>query len=245
MDFVVSAVAVGEILARAEQTGVGRAAWEAIHATRQVTTTNTNLGIVLLLAPLAAVPRKVDLPTGIAQVLRSLTAEDAVFVYKAIRAAGSRSLGRVEQWDVAGEPPTNLLAAMELAAPCDLVARQYVSDYAMIFRQALPWLLECLDRKWRLTDAVIHTFLRLLATYPDSLVVRKAGESTAKEVSLRAAHLLEKTSPSDSGYEQALADFDFWLRSDGHRRNPGTTADLIAATLFAGLREGLIVPPWR
>ena len=39
---------------------------------------------------------------------------------------------------------------------------------------------------------------------------------------------------------RALADFDFWLRSDGHRRNPGTTADLIAAALFAGLRDGWI-----
>jgi len=42
-----------------------------------------------------------------------------------------------------------------------------------------------------------------------------------------------------------LADFDFWLRSDGHRRNPGTTADLIAAALFVLLRDGLIDPPYR
>jgi len=34
-----------------------------------------------------------------------------------------------------------------------------------------------------------------------------------------------------------------WLRADGNRRNPGTSADLVAATLFVALREELIPLP--
>ena len=38
-------------------------------------------------------------------------------------------------------------------------------------------------------------------------------------------------------------EFDAWLRADGHRRNPGTTADLIAASLFAAFRDGILPMP--
>ncbi len=42
-----------------------------------------------------------------------------------------------------------------------------------------------------------------------------------------------------------IGELDFWLRSDGHRRNPGTTADLVAASLFAAIQTGQIQPPFR
>ena len=59
----------------------------------------------------------------------------------------------------------------------------------------------------------------------------------AREVSGAAASVLDAAASGDDVYQAVLADFDFWLRSDGHRRNPGTTADLIAAALFVLLRE--------
>jgi triphosphoribosyl-dephospho-CoA synthase len=84
-----------------------------------------------------------------------------------------------------------------------------------------------------------------MATHPDSLIARKCGQETACRSAALAAGVLEAGPPGTGAYQAALADLDFWLRSDGHRRNPGTTADLIAAGIFAVLREGWVPPPWR
>ncbi len=81
-----------------------------------------------------------------------------------------------------------------------------------------------------------------MAHYPDSLIARKCGPDVAAEAAARAAKVLQAGPPPAAAYQQAVADLDFWLRSDGHRRNPGTTADLIAAGLFALLRDEIIEP---
>ena len=61
----------------------------------------------------------------------------------------------------------------------------------------------------------------------------------------RAQRVLDSGSPGDDAYDRELVELDFWLRSEGHRRNPGTTADLVAAGLFVALRDGIIRPPYR
>jgi triphosphoribosyl-dephospho-CoA synthase len=147
--------------------------------------------------------------------------------------------------DVADAAPQSLLAAMELASPRDLVARQYVTGFSLVLNRVAPWLAEGAQCGWNLTDTIIYTAIRVQASFPDSLITRKCGEETSRKANQIAKRVLQAGGPGDSGYLAALADFDFWLRSDGHRRNPGTTADLIAAGLFAGLREGLIRPPYR
>ena len=72
--------------------------------------------------------------------------------------------------------------------------------------------------------------------------MRKCGPALSQQVAVRATQVLEAGEPGTTHYEQALSDLDFWLRSDHHQRNPGTTADLIAAGLFAALRDGLLLP---
>ena len=243
-DFVVSAVAIGPAMENAKTNGVGVAVLEAIKATRQLVDTNTNLGMVLLIAPLAAVPRDEPLIGGVGKVLRGLTPADSVLVYEAIRLAQPGGMGKVEEMDVAAEAPINLLSAMAAAAERDLIAHQYVTNFDLVLGKVAPWLSEAASR-WSLTDAIIHTHLRLLAEYPDSLIARKCGLETAREVSTYAAAVLSSGSPGDDAYHEAAADLDFFLRSDGHRRNPGTTADLIAAGLFALLRDGKLQPPLR
>jgi triphosphoribosyl-dephospho-CoA synthase len=116
-DFLASAVAIAPAIeAAACGTPVGRAVLEAVRATRSVATTNTYLGALLLLAPLAAVPREVSLATGISDVLRAFGPDDARNVYEAIRLSAAGGLGIVEEADVHGEPPADLVAAMRLAA---------------------------------------------------------------------------------------------------------------------------------
>ena len=245
-DFLASAVAIAPAIDSAPAAGIGKSVHAAITATRGVVTTNTNLGIVLLLAPLAAVPRDEPLTTStIGATLAKLTADDSRLVYAAIRLAAPGGLGKVEKMDIADDPPADLLAAMRAAANRDLIARQYADDFRLVLDEALPRLTSGRARGWSLTEAIIHTHLALLARYEDSLIARKCGSETAGRASAMANKVMAAGGPGEGSYYDALADFDFWLRADSHRRNPGTTADLIAAALFAGLRDRLLSPPYH
>ena len=86
---------------------------------------------------------------------------------------------------------------------------------------------------------------RLASRWPDSLIARKCGLPIAQQAAAHAARVLDAGPPTGSDFWSAAGDLDFWLRSDGHRRNPGTTADLIAAGLFCLLRDGIISFPLK
>lgn len=245
-DLVVSAVAIRPAMEQAAQLGLGRSIHQAIAATRALVPTNANLGIVLALAPLAAVPRPQPLTSiAVHRILINLTPQDCRLVWEAIRIAQPGGLGKVEKMDLAEPPPDDLLAAMRAAQDRDLIARQYVDAFSLVLDEAVPLLLEGRQAGWPLTTAILHTHLVLLARYGDSLIARKCGEAVSRQAAALAGRVLEAGRPGEEPYERALADLDFWLRSDGHRRNPGTTADLIAAALFAVLRDGHWPPPWR
>ena len=246
LDMAASAVAIAPALEGVAADGrLGQCVLAAVVATRRVTATNTNLGTLLLLAPLAIVPQDDPLRSGVARVLRGLDAADARCVYEAIRVAQPGGLGKVTEADVAGPPPTDLLSAMRLAADRDLVARQYIDGFAEVLDLVVPWLQEGLARGWPLAEAIVHAQMRLMSRFPDSLIARKCGAAVAAQASAMACDVLAAGSPGDETYQRGLLDLDFWLRSDGHRRNPGTTADLIAGGLFAALRDGIIEFPLR
>jgi triphosphoribosyl-dephospho-CoA synthase len=239
-DFLQSAVAIGPIMERAAEWGVGRAVFEAVQATRDAVGTNTNLGTVLLLAPLAAVPPQVSLADGIGDVLDGLTLDDTRLVYDAIRLAAAGGMGRVEEADVSSDtPPTlSLIAAMRLAADRDLVAREYTNNFSDVLTGVSAWIADGVARTWTLAEAIVHAHLRQMAAVPDSLIQRKCGPEIARQSQQRAAAVLASGIPGEAAYQRAVDDFDTWLRADGHRRNPGTSADMIAAGLFVLFREG-------
>ena len=238
VDFLVSAAVVGPILQQTAKQGVGATVFEAVERTRAAVATNTNLGIVLLLAPLAAVPEGVFLKEGVRGVLDALTPEDAKHVFAAIRAAQPGGLGEVDEADVNNtkSPEISLHEAMRLAADRDLIARQYTNHFEQVFEVA-DHLEKLTHTDLPLSEAIVQAFLRLLAKHPDSLIARKCGEQIAQEVSTQAAATLAVGQPGEPAYEEALQAFDFSLRVDSHRRNPGTSADLIAAALFVLLRD--------
>jgi triphosphoribosyl-dephospho-CoA synthase len=245
-DLVISAVLIGPHVERAAAgEPVGRGILGAIEAIDAMLGRNTYLGTVLLVAPLAAVPRENSLDDGIGDVLKQLTPDDARNVYAAIRLARPGGLGTVAEHDVNGPPPDDLIAAMRAAADRDLVARQYANGFREVLRDVAPRIEAAIARGTSLSDAIVSTQLKTLAKYGDSLVERKCGAAVSRELADRAATVLDRGEALDQGYRQRLRDFDFWLRADGHRRNPGTTADLIAAALFALLRDGRLNPPLR
>lgn len=239
-DFILSAEAIIPAMDAASSLGVGQTVFQAVTATRSVVASNTNLGLILLLAPLAAVPRQEALIPGVEQVLDRLTAEDSRLVYAAIRLAQPGGLGSADHQDVQDDAPDDLLDAMREARGRDLIAEQYCQGFSNLFNQVSPWIHEALQDGWSLSDSIVHAHIRCMATHPDSLIARKCGTKLAQESQDRAQAVLASGAPSTPQYQQAVQELDQWLRADGHRRNPGTTADMIGAALFIGLRHGTI-----
>lgn len=238
LDFLLSAAAIAPAMDSARSIGVGAAILGAVEATRRVVATNTNLGMILLLAPLsAALAPGEELGRGVRGVrgvLDGLTLDDARLAYRAIRLATPGGLGSSGEQDVADEPTVTLLDAMRLAADRDAIARQYANGFAEVFDVALPRLREALADGLRLEAAIVRMHVGVLADFPDTLIARKRGRAVAEEASRMASGALRSGSTGD---------LDAYLRADGHARNPGATADLVAAGLFAALADGTIALP--
>ncbi|MBX3440748.1 MAG: triphosphoribosyl-dephospho-CoA synthase [Planctomycetaceae bacterium] len=245
-DFARSAEVAAPVLASSARLGVGRAIRETVAATQRAIGKNTNLGIILLLAPLAAVPSTSTLADGIEVVLQGLTVEDAVHCYAAIREARPGGLGGAAREDVANAPTVTLREAMQMAADRDTIAAQYVNGFSDVLCRGIT----ILQHAWQggndvrsAEAAIVRLHLQLMAELPDTLIARKCGRETAEASARRAQTVLDAGWPHADTGRKALSDLDVWLRSDGNRRNPGTTADLVAATIFAALRDDRLAFP--
>jgi RimK family alpha-L-glutamate ligase len=236
-DFLMSAAMASPILAKATSQSLGVTILEAIRSTKATVRTNTNLGIVLLLAPLAKAVG--DLRSGVERVLANTTIADSVQIFEAIRVAVPGGLGQSREQDVRDVPTLPFVEIMKLAADRDSIARQYVTGFRDVFEIGVPAIVEGVERFGRIEPAIQHAQLVLMSKIPDSLIARKLGNEVAKESARRAHDALLRG-------ESAYVEFDGWLRADGHRRNPGTTADLIAASLYVALVEEQIAidAPW-
>jgi hypothetical protein len=139
-----------------------------------------------------------------------------------------------------------MVEAMRLAADRDAVARQYATGFGDVLARRAPRLMTLVEQGLGVDLAVARLHLEQMAHEPDSLIRRKAGEKVAAEARDRAARVVELDWPRTPASENAWHEFDAWLRADGRRRNPGTTADLVTAALFAALRDhNLDYPlPW-
>jgi triphosphoribosyl-dephospho-CoA synthase len=240
-DMLRSAIALGPEMGRAAERGVGATVLAAVDATRRVAGANTNLGIALLLAPLArAAPREGPLRERVEDVLGALTLDDAGAAYAAIRAAGAGGLDEPVEHDVREAPTVTLREAMAAAAERDSVAAEYATGYALTFELGLPALHRALDDGLAPRAATVELFLRLVAAVPDTLIARKLGRRAAERVSADAAAVLAAGGVRDDAGRAALAAFDASLRQDGNALNPGTTADLVTAVLFVALLEGVL-----
>jgi triphosphoribosyl-dephospho-CoA synthase len=240
-DMLRSAIALGPELGRAAERGVGDTVLAAVRATRRVAPTNTNLGIALLLAPLArAALLGGALPGRVEEVLGALTLDDARAAYAAIREAGPAGLDEPVEHDVHAAPTVALRDAMAAAAERDSVAGEYATGYAVTFELGLPALARALDDGLGPRAATVELYLALLAAVPDTLVARKRGRRAAERVSIGAASVLAAGGVRGDAGRTALQAFDASLRRDGNALNPGTTADVVTAVLFVALLEGLL-----
>ena len=244
-DFLASAVAIGPALASAGTRPLGITVRAAVDATLRWTRSNTNLGIVLLLAPLARSALRLERPVsdaalraGIRRELAETTVADAAEVYTAIRRARPGGLGASAREDVAAAPTVTLREAMGLAAERDTVAREYATDFAATFDTGAPALRRARADGLDWADAAVEAYLRLLAEIPDTHIARKLGREAAEAVSGRAREVEAVGGVRTEAGRRALLALDAHLRDGANRRNPGTTADLTCAALFVVILEG-------
>jgi triphosphoribosyl-dephospho-CoA synthase len=234
-DFLNSAKAIAPVMAR-QHAGVGEKILASIQATREVVNCNTNLGIVLLFAPLCHAVRRVtrfeDLPVHLEEVLTSLTLKDAELCYEAIRMAEAGGLSTKSDQDIHSVPSVTLFEAMKIAQDYDQIAQQYVTGYQFIWQCALRTLNAALESGQNIEWATTLAYLTLLSEAHDSLICRKDSvevAATVKEKATQFVFYMNKNSKIDT-YLPQLTVWDTELKQKG--LNPGSTADLVAATLL-------------
>jgi triphosphoribosyl-dephospho-CoA synthase len=243
-DFRKSADGIAPILAQAASRTLGETILLAVKATQAAVGHNTNLGIILLLAPLASVPQRMSLANGIGSILEATTVDDACLMYQAIREAAPNGLGEVSDQDLGDEPNCTLTDCMRLAAGHDRIAAQYANGFREVLECGQQWLKDSVVVAESSRLRIAWLAIRMMSEWGDTLIARKCGQPMSDIVRDRASVVLSSHWPQgairngqDPLLEPEFADFDAFLRADGHRRNPGTTADLVAAALFANFRD--------
>lgn len=236
-DFLLSAEAAAPEIARAH-AAVGERILRSVRATRAAVGCNTNLGILLLCAPLA---RAAELPAArplqdrVGDVLAVLTVEDAEAAFEAIRLASPGGLGQAPEHDVAGPAAVNLREAMAAAWSRDRIAAQYADGYRDVFDIGVACARSLADADAvSLAEAV---YLEFLTAFPDSHILRKHDETLAAAVLAEAREVRRQVAGSSSAALRREHLFVFDARLKWQGINPGTSADLTVASLFAYLLE--------
>ncbi len=232
-DFIQSANASAPVISKAGLT-VGQRILNATQATWSAVGCNTNLGIVLLTAPMiqAAYADEGFNQKTLQAVLNALAVRDAIDAYKSIAMANPAGLGAAAEHDVQDVPQVSLLEGMQAAAGRDLIAQQYSDGYQAVFN-ALALYKTYLALWGREAWAVTAVYLHFLAEFEDSHIARKHGNKIAQTIQLEAKnhfqHFVAQENPKL--YQAVLLDWDSDLKKRGI--NPGTSADLTVACLLA------------
>ncbi len=237
-DFLLSADLMAPRLV-APGLSVGERVYACVAATQRHVRCNTNLGIILLCAPLVQAAltqrRGETLRSRLQTVLRALNKDDTALVFRAIRMAAPAGLGDSAEHDVRCEPTAGLCEAMSAAHSRDRIAYQYASGFEDIFERGTPWLREAVEGRLRdgLEWATIACYLRFLSTIPDTHIERKLGPGRAQRVREAAIEVETRFKACENlpNAMPLLQEFDNKLKRAGI--NPGTSADLTVASLLA------------
>ena len=234
-DFIRSAQAVTPILCD-RRLGIGRKILSSVEATMAEVRCNTNLGMVLLMAPIIRVFQEhgpqVNFRQTVKSTLKSLGRQEAQDIFAAIRLANPGGLGKVDRYDVNSPVETDIYSAMDAARDRDLVALQYANGYREVMDLGVKCLQNRHDRGNSLEWAVVACYLMYMASFPDSHIRRKHGIETAEQVTKRTKPVLEQfmryDDPEDA--REVLMILDRELKASG--LNPGACADLTVASLL-------------
>ena len=242
-DFRISATASATPLCNCNYS-LGEKIFYAVKATHEAVACNTNLGIILLCAPLiqaaSLTPPGENLRQTLAQVLATTSINDADWVFKAICLASPGGLGQSPSQDVNNKPTVTLTEAMSIASSRDRIALQYLTNFKDIFDFAILRYNESFDRWQHENWALVAVYANLLSRFPDSHIERKYGDKFSKMVSSNMALVLNELSQTENPEQllPMLFNIDQDFKSKGV--NPGTTADMTVATVFTVFLEDLL-----
>jgi triphosphoribosyl-dephospho-CoA synthase len=240
------------------QIGIGRIIKDAV---KRINTWqhggNTLLGTIILLSPIAVAAGKTlkennntfdlqKIRKNIRAVTTATTPEDAAALYEAIDIAKPGGLNKAPKFDATNpsskqellKTHTTLFDVFKISAKYDSISNEWTNNYPILFNTGLPFLKKQVETKNSINNAVVHTFLKILAENPDTLIIRKVGQKKAKEISNQARQILQLGGLKTRKGKKALATFDENLRDTENKLNPGTTADLITATLALHILSG-------
>ena len=252
-DFVISAVVIGDTMEEVAKQSkeiddlskaeLGKYILQAVNETNKWIRTNTNLGIMMMCIPIAAAAAISDsfdeIQDNVGRLMDATTVDDAVNLYDAINVADAGGMGDQEEFDVKSEKAKDELRAnnqtmfdvLEISAGWDRLADELTNKMPVCFEIGYPTF----SHAWQSYDDVdvmnkasVLTIMTILSQIPDTLISRKYGNEMAESVSKKAEELL--AFKEDDSFVEKLLEFDDYLY--GNKLNPGTTADLTAASIF-------------
>ncbi|MBE6499492.1 MAG: ATP--dephospho-CoA triphosphoribosyl transferase CitG [Methanobrevibacter thaueri] len=247
-DFIISGIVIGDTIREAcmdvdcDNPRLGKFILEAVRETDRWIKNNTNLGIVMMITPIAVAASISDsfddVRENIKLVMANTCVDDACDLYDAINIADAGGMGNQDEYDVSSDSAKEELRSnnqtmfdvLKISAPWDMLAREMTSDMPAVFEIGFPTYNELVGEK-SFNEACVLTFLTILSHVPDTLISRKYDSDEALKVSLMARDLLKLRDSAD--FVDALGDFDDFLFKN--KLNPGTTADLTAASIFVSL----------
>ncbi len=242
-DFILSAKVSAEPVSNPDYS-LGEKIFYAVKATREAVGCNTNLGIILLAAPLmqAYWQRQIgqSLRESLMVVLENTTLQDAEWAFKAITLAAPGGLGKSEQQDVNQAPEVTLLEAMQIASPKDRIALQYTNGFKDIFDFSVLQYNRAFVLSGESSWSALSVFAELLAKFPDSHIERKFGSQYSEWIAAEMATLCEALNNAGTLDELVPMLHRLDQTFKAKRINPGTTADLTVATLLVVFLEKLI-----
>lgn len=244
-DFIISGIVIGDTIRRAttdvdaNNPQLGKYILEAVSETDRWIKNNTNLGIVMMITPIAvaaAISETFDdIRENIKLVMANTSVDDACDLYDAINIADAGGMGDQDEYDVSSDNAKKELRdngqtmydVLKISAPWDMLAREMTSDMPAVFEIGYPTYHELKGVKTK-NEACVLTFLEILSQVPDTLISRKYGNDEALKISMMTRDLLKMKDSPD--FKERLQEFDDYLFKNKY--NPGTTADLTAASIF-------------
>ena len=244
-DFIISGIVIGDTIREActdvdvDNPKLGKYILQAVAETDKWIKNNTNLGIVMMITPIAVAAAISDsfddIRENVKVVMGNTSVDDACDLYDAINIADAGGMGDQDEYDVASDNAKNELRensqtmydVLKISAPWDMLAREMTSDMPAVFEIGYPTYHELTQEKSK-NEACVLTFLTILSQVPDTLISRKYGSDEALKVSMMVRDLLNLRDEPD--FAEKLKEFDDFLFKN--KLNPGTTADLTAASIF-------------
>ena len=244
-DFIISGIVIGDTIREActdvdvENPKLGKYILQAVAETDKWIKNNTNLGIVMMITPIAVAAAISDsfddIRENVKVVMGNTSVDDACDLYDAINIADAGGMGDQDEYDVASDNAKQELRdnnqtmydVLKISAPWDMLAREMTSDMPAVFEIGYPTYHELTQEKSK-NEACVLTFLTILSQVPDTLISRKYGSDEAMKVSMMVRDLLNLIDEPD--FAEKLKEFDDFLFKN--KLNPGTTADLTAASIF-------------